>query len=322
MHRIGTGLGAFIGFFFATASVATTVFAGEPIVGLDAGAAIPISDFKQLAEPGAAVAPFVGYRWGESIGIALVAQPQFAMVSSDEDVRKRDDDLTSIFSFTAGPRLSVSNESAEAFLSVQGGVYAPTSGPLSKTAEGFNIAGGLGIVVTEATTAGLYIRRDEPSIKVPQRGNVEFLVTGIDIQHRFRAAAEAPAPVAPPPVPEPTPVAKKKIVLRGVNFDTNKANIRADAQPILNEAAKTLSDNATIQIAVEGHTDSRNTEEYNQKLSERRAGSVRDYLAAKGVDKARMTAVGFGESRPVASNDSAEGMAQNRRVELRISAGE
>ncbi|HUI28502.1 MAG TPA: OmpA family protein [Candidatus Kryptonia bacterium] len=131
-------------------------------------------------------------------------------------------------------------------------------------------------------------------------------------------AAPPPAPVAAP-APAPLP-AKKKIVLRGVNFDFDKSNIRADAAPVLDEAASTLKEATTISIAVEGHTDSRGSDEYNQGLSERRANAVRDYLADHGIDKSRMTAAGFGESRPVASNDTDEGRAQNRRVELRVTS--
>lgn len=133
-------------------------------------------------------------------------------------------------------------------------------------------------------------------------------------------------PKAPPPPPPmaaaepapPPPPARKKIVLRGVNFDFDKANIRQDAAPVLDEAVATLKEASTINIAVEGHTDSKGSDEYNQKLSERRADAVRDYLAGHGVSKSRMTSAGFGESRPVASNDTDEGRAQNRRVELRV----
>ncbi len=308
-------------FVFLGARIA---LAGEPVAGVDVGVTVPIGDYQQLAEPGAALAPFAGYRWGDSVALAFLVQPQFAMFASDKDVKKHDDDMTSIFSLTAGPRLSVGNEHTEFFLSAQGGLYTPTSGPFNKSAEGFNIAGGASLKFTEDITAGVYIRRDEPSIKVPGRGNAEFLVTGIDFQYRFLPApppAPEPAPVAVA-APAPAPIVKQKIVLRGVNFDTNKANIRADAEPILDAAAKSLSENTAVQISVEGHTDSRNTDAYNQKLSERRAGAVAEYLVGKGVDKGRMVAVGFGEGKPVAGNDTAEGMAQNRRVELRVTAGE
>lgn len=117
-------------------------------------------------------------------------------------------------------------------------------------------------------------------------------------------------------VPPPPPATR--IVLRGVNFDFDKADIRPDARVILDEAASTLRENSGVRIQVGGHTDSIGTEEYNQGLSERRARAVADDLAAHGIDRARLTVVGFGESSPVATNDTRDGRAQNRRVELNV----
>ena len=126
------------------------------------------------------------------------------------------------------------------------------------------------------------------------------------------APAPAPAPVAPAPA---APV-KEKIVLRGVNFDFDKSNIRPDAKVILDEAISILKRNPDAKIAVNGHTDSIGTEEYNLKLSDRRAASVVDYFAKGGLEKSRFTAKGYGEGQPVAPNDTKEGRAKNRRVEL------
>jgi len=121
--------------------------------------------------------------------------------------------------------------------------------------------------------------------------------------------------VTPPP-PPPPPVTKKKIVLRGVNFDFNKSNIRRDAAPILDEAVRTLKDNPGIRVEVDGYTDSIGSVGYNLRLSDRRAASVKRYLVSHGIDSSRLTTKGFGKSNPVASNDTADGRAQNRRVEL------
>lgn len=131
---------------------------------------------------------------------------------------------------------------------------------------------------------------------------------------------QAPPPVAqaPEPPPPPAPVMKKKIVLRGVNFDFNKSNIRPDAVPILDQAISTLKESSDITISVEGHTDDIGSDEYNQALSLQRAEAVRAYLASHGIAASRMTVQGFGESSPVATNDTDEGRAQNRRVELRV----
>jgi len=118
---------------------------------------------------------------------------------------------------------------------------------------------------------------------------------------------------APPAKP------KRKIVLRGVNFDFDKATLRADGKPVLDEAVRTLKDERDIKVSVEGHTDAVGSDAYNQRLSERRAGAVADYLAGGGIARARMATVGFGESKPVASNETEDGRAQNRRVEFRVS---
>jgi OOP family OmpA-OmpF porin len=125
-------------------------------------------------------------------------------------------------------------------------------------------------------------------------------------------------PPPPPPAPPPPPVVKKKIVLRGVNFDFDKSTIRPDASEILEEAARILGDEPDVRVSVDGHTDARGTDEYNQRLSERRAAAVVDRLTRLGVSASRLQPQGYGESRPVASNDTEEGRAQNRRVELNV----
>ncbi len=136
----------------------------------------------------------------------------------------------------------------------------------------------------------------------------------------FDPLHEEPVPPPPPAAPTPPPPApaKKKIILRGVNFDFDKATIRPDAAAILGEAARTLNEAGGLNVSVEGHTDAMGTDEYNRRLSEARAAAVRGELIAAGVDSTRLSARGFGESEPVASNATDEGRAQNRRVELKI----
>jgi len=128
-------------------------------------------------------------------------------------------------------------------------------------------------------------------------------------------APPPPPPAAPPPPPPPV---KEKIVLRGVHFDFNKATIRPEDMPILDQAAETLKEHGTVLVTVEGNTDNIGSDAYNQKLSVRRATAVRDYLAQHGIAESRMTVVGKGASNPVASNDTEDGRAQNRRVELLV----
>ena len=110
-----------------------------------------------------------------------------------------------------------------------------------------------------------------------------------------------------------------------VLFDFDKAEIRASARPTLDKLAQLISADDTKTIAIEGHTDSKGNDAYNQRLSERRAMAVRDYLKdVRSIPANRMTTKGVGEDRPVAQNltpegaDNDAGMARNRRVEVVI----
>jgi outer membrane protein OmpA-like peptidoglycan-associated protein len=115
-------------------------------------------------------------------------------------------------------------------------------------------------------------------------------------------------------------VTKNKIIItEPVYFATGKDTILKQSYPILNEVARVLEENPRIKLVrVEGHTDDRGNDDMNQKLSQRRANSVRTYLINKGIDRDRLEAVGYGETRPIAENETGEGRAKNRRVEFII----
>lgn len=120
----------------------------------------------------------------------------------------------------------------------------------------------------------------------------------------------------------PVPVS---IDLKGVNFDFDKSTLRPDAVAILSEASEILKRYPELRVEVAGHTDSKGTDAYNQKLSERRAKAVYDYLTGHGVAASRLVGpIGYGESRPIAPNtnpdgsDNPEGRAKNRRTELNV----
>lgn len=132
------------------------------------------------------------------------------------------------------------------------------------------------------------------------------------------AVAEVPPPplIAEAPPPAPAPPVSRRIVLRGVNFAFNSAALEPEALPVLDQAALLLAEHPGVDVLVEGHTDSIGSEAYNQALSLRRAEAVFRYLVNRGVAPERMRVEGFGKSRPVASNDTESGRAQNRRVEL------
>ena len=104
----------------------------------------------------------------------------------------------------------------------------------------------------------------------------------------------------------------------GVTFLTDSADVRAESYAILDKVAGTLVEYHETIVEVAGHTDSSGGTEYNQKLSERRAQSVAAYLVSRGVEQKRLIVVGDGERDPVASNDTAAGRQQNRRVEITI----
>jgi outer membrane protein OmpA-like peptidoglycan-associated protein len=123
---------------------------------------------------------------------------------------------------------------------------------------------------------------------------------------------------APPPKP-PKVEAKKITIDQKIHFDFDKSAVKKESYGILDDVASVLQANPQIKkVRIEGHTDSIGTDAYNQKLSERRANAVRDYLVGKGIDAGRLEAVGYGESRPIADNKTSEGRAQNRRTEFNV----
>ncbi len=113
-----------------------------------------------------------------------------------------------------------------------------------------------------------------------------------------------------------------EVVLRGVTFNTASAKLLPASDSVLDEVASTLKQRPNSTAEVRGYTDSVGKSAYNHKLSQRRAESVVDYLVAHGVAASQLTAKGFGEENPVASNKTAEGRAENRRVTIQFSRPE
>jgi outer membrane protein OmpA-like peptidoglycan-associated protein len=112
------------------------------------------------------------------------------------------------------------------------------------------------------------------------------------------------------------------VSLPDILFDLNEATLKNEARVVIAKLAGILLIMPELNLRVEGHTDSTGSPDYNQRLSERRAQSVRDFLAQQGIDGRRMVAVGYGLTRPVADNSTREGRAKNRRVEIVIAEGE
>lgn len=115
-----------------------------------------------------------------------------------------------------------------------------------------------------------------------------------------------------------------KLVLgeNAVRFDTNKSTLTAGAKANLDKLIPVFSQYPDTNIQIYGYTDSTGSAEYNLKLSDQRAASVRGYLAGKGISNTRFTTTGLGIADPIATNDTPEGRSQNRRVEFAITANE
>lgn len=129
-------------------------------------------------------------------------------------------------------------------------------------------------------------------------------------------AKPAPKPLVEPP---PAPEAKTITLEADTYFDFDKSNLKPEGKDTLNTLVRDMGDlNAVANIEAVGHTDSIGTDEYNQGLSERRAATVKDYLVDQGVPGDKIETQGMGESNPIATNQTREGRAKNRRVEITV----
>jgi len=106
--------------------------------------------------------------------------------------------------------------------------------------------------------------------------------------------------------------------LTGITFETGKAVIKGTSFQILNDVVLIMQENPAYNLEINGHTDNVGNDDMNMDLSQKRADSVKKYLADKGIDPSRMTAKGFGETMPIADNNTADGRAKNRRVEFKV----
>ena len=314
-------------------------------MGLDLGVSVPVTDhYWAHVHTGGAASPYVGYMLHRNFGLQL--NGHVAVQPPDDDNRgfKDEEDLTTVLGLTAGPRLSIPfGDRAELYAIGQGGFYSGVSGRLDDTDFGFAAGAGMDFYLTRNVALSAFGRwhysytEPEPAkLGPPFTGgatqnpedqgpeDIQWVTAGLGLKYDFRQAPPPPPPPpvvvveAPPPPPALPPPTKRKIVLRSVHFDFDKATIRADAKPILDQAARTLQEEGAGSIVIEGHTDSVGSDRYNMDLGRRRASAVRDALAQRGIDRSRMEIVSYGESRPVATNETDEGRQQNRRVELEV----
>jgi outer membrane protein OmpA-like peptidoglycan-associated protein len=294
---------------------------GRPIAGVDVGVMVPLDPLDDFVDPGGVLSPFAGYMFNDYIG--LMGQLQVWGAKSKETGSSNDDNTTYALGGLAGPRVALPLGPVELYGTAQGGIATSLADEaLTDTSPALSAGGGVNVHLTENWMLGGFARWNRYYQRVHGVGDAQFVTTGIGVTYDFRH--EPPPPPPPPPVqraeapPPPPPPTQKRIVLRGVNFDFDKSTIRADARPVLDEAIRILRQENTVAVIAEGHTDAIGSDAYNQKLSEQRAESVRRYLVNGGIEAGRISTEGFGESRPVASNQTADGRAQNRRVELRV----
>ena len=109
---------------------------------------------------------------------------------------------------------------------------------------------------------------------------------------------------------------KQGFVALYINFDTDKATIKPESKPIIDQIVSLLKDNPGLKVGIEGHTDSTGTSIRNKTLSQQRAESVVNALVKAGIDGKRLTAKGWGQDKPIADNKTDQGRAKNRRVEI------
>jgi OOP family OmpA-OmpF porin len=114
-----------------------------------------------------------------------------------------------------------------------------------------------------------------------------------------------------------TATASGTYIMEGVQFETNKADLKTSSYPVLDNVAEIMNKNPDLKVEIQGHTDGSGNREYNTGLSQRRADSVKAYLETKGVAATRMTTKGFGPDSPIDTNATKEGRARNRRVEFK-----
>jgi outer membrane protein OmpA-like peptidoglycan-associated protein len=331
------------------AAILASPAAADPgwFLGSDFGASEPVNgNYRAHVETGATANPYLGYMFHDNIG--LQSQMQFTFQPSEDenrgfaahDIDQDESELTSVFGLMIGPRLAIPVwglrspkfiRGMEVYVTGQGGMYQGMSGRLDKTSAGYSVGGGVDLYFADNWAFSLFGRWNEADqsprpIKFPtdrivqspgEQGphNAEWATVGIGIKYDFRNPPEPPAALCPECICPKCPLTKK-ILLRSVNFDFDKVDIRPDAEPILDEAIRVINEqDGEFTVVLEGHTDSVGSVSYNEALSEQRADSVRRYLVDHGVPEAKIRSVGYGESQPIADNSTPEGRARNRRVE-------
>jgi outer membrane protein OmpA-like peptidoglycan-associated protein len=172
-----------------------------------------------------------------------------------------------------------------------------------------------GVVVLSSSLIGCVTLSGSASLSAD--GSTAVLAGGAPLEIRAKQP-ELP----PPPPPKKAKIVEERIeISEKVQFAYNDSTILPASDDLLNDVATVMKQHPEVKkIRIEGHASSEGNDKYNKDLSDRRAKSVMDFLIKAGVDPERMEAIGYGEERPIADNDTEEGREKNRRVEFNIIA--
>jgi outer membrane protein OmpA-like peptidoglycan-associated protein len=283
---------------------------------------------KNAIATGGVISPFGGYMFNDFIGVSAQLHAWAGKTKDREDPGRfaraigTDDNTTWVGGIGAGPIAAIPfGRRFSIWGTFQPGLYtALADEALTDTSFGFSTGAGVNIMLTDNFSLSPFARYNRLYQRIHHTHDAKYVTAGVGLVYWFPQAEAAPPP--PPPAAArpaaPAPPVSKKVVPRAVYFDFDKSNIRPDARATLDEAIRILKAEGGQVVVCEGHTDSRGTDAYNDALSLRRSRSVRDYLIKGGIPAKDIKVEGFGESKPVASNDTDEGRQQNRRVDLRL----
>ncbi len=224
-----------------------------------------------------------------------------------------------------------------------GGVIVKDPAP-SQHSSNYKFGLGLQYVLSNSWGMRAEAERYRLGDAVGNKGDVDLYSLGI--LYRFGATQPVPPPVAralpppepPPPPPAPPPPAppppcvapagfqvdadcriiEQTLIVRSVGFEFNSVQLTSPSRKTLDEVAASLGKQPELKVEIQGYTDSTGAAEYNRRLSQKRAESVRSYLLSKGVNDSAVTAKGFGDASPIAPNNTTDGRAQNRRVAFQV----
>ena len=289
----------------------------------------------------------IGYNLTECWGV----EAAFNYISTEYEIGNRDMDV-SLGRLDALYHFNVTDRFVPYLAAGVGGIYFDPDRTSSDEDALVNYGAGVKYFLTE----DIALRGDVRHVISFDSTHHNLLYT-VGLTFFFGGAKEVVAAPAPPPKPEPKPApkpapapapapkpepkdsdgdgvyddadecpdtpARARVdargcwVLRGVLFDFDKSIIKPEGRPILDEVVDVLAHNPSLRIDIQGHTDSVGSDAWNQGLSERRARAVMKFLVSAGIEPTRLTSTGFGEGSPATTNETKEGRALNRRVELK-----